>query len=69
MKGIAVKDPRRLYGTANEKFFSDVMKNHGAAEMEKSLLIICIRQWQKRFLLADYIFKQSKLHPTNAGIS
>jgi uncharacterized protein (DUF1501 family) len=28
IKGIAVKDPRRLYGTANEKFFRDVMKNH-----------------------------------------
>ena len=28
LKGIAVKDPRRLYGTANEKFFRDVMKNH-----------------------------------------
>ena len=27
IKGIAVKDPRRLYGTANEKFFRDVLKN------------------------------------------
>ena len=28
IKGIAVKDPKRLYGTANEKFFRDVLKNH-----------------------------------------
>src|SRR5215831_3369034 len=28
MKGIALKDPRRLYDTSNEKFFKDVMKSH-----------------------------------------
>ncbi len=25
-KAIAVKDPRRLFGTANESFFKDVMQ-------------------------------------------
>ena len=26
MKGIAVKDPRRLFDTSNEKYFKDVLK-------------------------------------------
>jgi len=35
LKGIAMKDPRRLYGTSNEKFFRDVMKHHKVEEGEQ----------------------------------
>ena len=27
-KGLAFKDPRRLFGTSNEKFFKDISKNN-----------------------------------------
>lgn len=65
INGIAVKDPRRLYGTANEKFFRDVMKNHadGAGEQPVDYLY---KTLSETLSSADYIFKQSKLHPTSA---
>ena len=65
MNGIAVKDPRRLYGTANEKFFRDVMKNHAADTGEQPVDYL-YKTMSETLSSADYIFKQSKLHPTNA---
>ncbi len=64
-KGIAVKDPRRLYGTANEQFFRDVLKNHGAVEGEQSVDYL-YKTMAETLSSADYIFKQSRLHPTSA---
>lgn len=65
IKGIAVKDPKRLYGTANEKFFRDVMKNHqdDAGEQPADYLY---KTMAETLSSADYIFKQSKMHPTQA---
>jgi uncharacterized protein (DUF1501 family) len=64
-KAVAVKDPRRLYGTANEKFFKDVMKNHSANESEPAVDYL-YKTLSETLSSADYIFKQSKLHPTTA---
>lgn len=66
MKGIAVKDPKRLYGTANEKFFRDIMKNHQdeAGEQPVDYLYKTVAETLSS---ADYIFKQSRMHPTNAA--
>jgi uncharacterized protein (DUF1501 family) len=65
IKGIAVKDPKRLYGTANEKFFKEVMKNHTdeAGEQPADYLY---KTMAETLSSADYIFQQSKLHPTKA---
>lgn len=65
IKGIAVKDPKRLYGTANEKFFRDIMKNHvdEAGEQPADYLY---KTMAETLSSADYIFKQSRMHPTNA---
>ena len=65
IKGIAVKDPRRLYGTANEKFFRDVMKNHKDEKGEQPVDYL-YKTMAETLSSADYIFKQSRLHPTNA---
>jgi uncharacterized protein (DUF1501 family) len=65
IKGIAVKDPRRLYGTANEKFFRDVMKNHKDEEGEQPVDYL-YKTMAETLSSADYIFQQSKLHPSNA---
>ena len=65
IKGIAVKDPRRLYGTANEKFFRDVMKNHRDDKGEQPVDYL-YKTMAETLSSADYIFKQSRLHPTNA---
>lgn len=65
MNGIAVKDPRRLYGTANEKFFRDVMKNHAGDSGEQPVDYL-YKTMAETLSSADYIFKQSRLHPTSA---
>lgn len=66
IKGIAVKDPRRLYGTANEKFFKDVMKNHKDEPGEQQVDYL-YKTMAETLSSADYIFQQSRLHPTNAA--
>lgn len=66
VNGIAVKDPRRLYGTANEKFFKDVMKQH-QAEKEEQPADYLYKTMAETLSSADYIFKQSRLHPTGAS--
>ena len=65
IKGIAVKDPKRLYGTANEKFFKEVMKNHSddAGEQPADYLY---KTMAETLSSAEYIFQQSKMHPTKA---
>jgi len=65
IKGIAVKDPRRLYGTANEKFFRDVLKNHNDEPGEQPVDYL-YKTMAETLSSADYIFQQSKLHPSNA---
>lgn len=65
IKGIAVKDPRRLYGTANEKFFRDVLKNHKDESGEQTVDYL-YKTMAETLSSADYIFQQSRLHPTKA---
>jgi len=65
IKGIAVKDPRRLYGTANEKFFKEVMKNHKDDKGEQPADYL-YKTMAETLSSAEYIFQQSKLHPTRA---
>lgn len=65
IKGIAVKDPRRLYGTANEKFFRDVMKNQ-VDEAGDQPVDYLYKTMAETLSSADYIFRQSRMHPTQA---
>ncbi len=64
-KGLAMKDPRRLYGTANEKFFKDVLADHKDQPGEQPVDYL-YKTMAETVSSADYIFKQSRLHPTNA---
>lgn len=65
IKGIAVKDPRRLYGTANEKFFREVMKQHKDEPGEQPADYL-YKTMAETLSSADYIFQQSRLHPSKA---
>lgn len=65
MNGMAVKDPKRLYGTANEKFFRDVLKSRSVETGEQSVDYL-YKTMAQTLSSADYIFKQSRLHPTSA---
>lgn len=55
MKGIAVKDPRRLYGTANEKFFREVLKQRRDEPGEQPVDYL-YKTMAETLSSADYIF-------------
>lgn len=63
--GLAFKDPRRLYGTSNEKFFKDISKNHTDHHDEQPVDYL-YKTMAETLSSADYIYKQSGLHPTKA---
>ncbi len=65
VNGLAFKDPRRLYGTSNEKFFKDLAKGHGDHHDEKPVDYL-YKTMSETLSSADYIFKQSKTHPSKA---
>lgn len=65
VKGLAMRDPRRLYGTSQEKFFKEVVANHKDAAGEQPVDYL-YKTMAETVASADYIFKQSKLHPTSA---
>ncbi len=62
IKGLAVKDPRRLYSSSNEKFFKDINAAHHQGEETADYLY---KTMSETLSSADYIFQQSKLHPTD----
>jgi uncharacterized protein (DUF1501 family) len=62
-KALAMKDPRRLYTSANEKYFKDMAAAHSASEKPVDYLY---KTMAETVSSADYIFRQSKLHPTSA---
>jgi uncharacterized protein (DUF1501 family) len=64
-KGLAMKDPKRLYGTANEKFFKDMLADHQDQPGEQPVDYL-YKTMSETISSADYIFKQSRLHPTDA---
>ena len=62
--GLAVKDPKRLFGTANERFFRDVVKQHGQHSGEETVDYL-YKTMSQTLSSADYIFKQSRLSPAS----
>jgi uncharacterized protein (DUF1501 family) len=66
--GLALKDPRRLYGTSNERFFKEVSQKHGAGEHhhDEQPVDYLYKTMAQTLSSADYIFKQSRVHPTRA---
>jgi uncharacterized protein (DUF1501 family) len=60
-KGLAFKDPRRLYSSSNEKFYKDINAAHHPAEETVDYLY---KTMSSTLSSADYIFEQSRLHPT-----
>ena len=59
--GLAFTDPRRLYSSSNEKFYKDITASHQSSEETADYLY---KTMSETLSSADYIFQQSKLHPT-----
>ena len=67
-KGLAFKDPKRLFGTSNERFFKEVSKHHpGDHHYDEQPVEYLYKTMAETMSSADYIFKQSRLHPTAAN--
>ncbi len=62
--GLAFKDPRRLYSSSNEKFYKDINASH--KNSEEAAADYLYKTMSETLSSADYIFQQSKLHPSNA---
>ena len=60
--GLAFTDPRRLYSSSNEKFYKDINASHQSSEATVDYLY---KTMSETLSSADYIFQQSRLHPTN----
>lgn len=65
-KGIAFKDPRRLYNTSNENYFKQLAAQHHAEEHEKPVDYL-YKTMAETLSSADYIFEQSNLRPSSAS--
>ncbi len=61
--GLAFKDPRRLYSSSNERFYKEINAAHKTTEETVDYLYKTMSQ---TISSADYIFEQSKLHPSSA---
>ncbi len=60
-KGLAFKDPRKLYSTSNEKYYKEINAAHQGGDAAVDYLY---KTMGSTLNSADYIFKQSRLHPT-----
>ena len=65
LKGIALRDPRRLYNTSHEKYFKDLLANHSSIPSEPTLDFL-YKTMAETLSSADYIYEQSKLRPSKA---
>lgn len=66
VKGLAFKDPKRLFGTSNEKFFKEIAKNH-ANDHDEQPVDYLYKTMAETVSSADYIFKQSRLNPSKTS--
>ncbi|MBA2498574.1 MAG: DUF1501 domain-containing protein [Chitinophagaceae bacterium] len=62
---IAMKDPKRLFGTANQRFFKDIVQNHSHAHNEEPVEYL-YKTLAQTISSADYIFEKSKFKPTKS---
>jgi len=64
VKGLAFKDPRRLYNTSHEKYYKDLVKGHHDDHDHEKPVEYLYKTMAETLSSADYIFQQSKLRPT-----
>ena len=62
-KGLAFRNPRNLYGSSQEKYFRELAKDHGHAGNSQADYLY--KTMADTISSADYIFQQSKLHPSS----
>lgn len=63
--GLALKDPRKLFGTANESFFKQLAQSH--AEHHEAPADYLYKTLAETVSSAEYIFNHSKQHRSMSG--
>jgi uncharacterized protein (DUF1501 family) len=63
VKGLAFRDPKRLYGTSQEEYFKEIAAKHNFNHEERPVDYL-YKTMAETISSADYIYKQSRLHPT-----
>jgi uncharacterized protein (DUF1501 family) len=64
-KGLAMKDPKRLYTTANQKYFKEIISAHRDQAGEQPVDYL-YKTMAETVSSADYIYNQSRLHPSSS---
>lgn len=62
IKGLALRDPKRLYSSSNEKYFKQINAVH---ENEEPVVDYLYKTLSETLNSADYIYEQSKLRPSS----
>ena len=62
LKGLALRDPKKLFNTSNEKFFRELNASHGHEEATADYLY---KTLSETLSSADYIYEQSRRHPSS----
>jgi uncharacterized protein (DUF1501 family) len=65
MKGIALKDPKRLYDTSHDRYFKDLLQGHPPTGEEPAAYLY--KMMAETVSGADYIFEQSKIKPASGN--
>lgn len=65
-KGIALRDPRRLYNTSHEQYFKALSQSYHEDNHHEKPVDYLYKTMAETISSADYIFEQSKLHPHTA---
>jgi uncharacterized protein (DUF1501 family) len=65
IKGMALRDPGRLYNTSHQKYFKDISSDHQPADGDQPIEYL-YKVMAETLSSADYIYQQSKLRPSSA---
>ncbi len=62
LKGLALRDPKTLYSSSNERYFKEINASHDHEEAAADYLY---KTLSETLSSADYIYEQSRRHPSS----
>ena len=62
LKGLALKDPKKLFTTSNERYFKEINATH---DHEEAAVDYLYKTLSETLSSADYIYEQSRRHPSS----
>ena len=62
LKGLALKDPKKLFSSSNEKYFREINAAH---DHEEAAVDYLYKTLSETLSSADYIYEQSRRHPSS----